>query len=191
METGEELRCFSGHTGVVRQSALSPDGRLALSSSFDQTVRVWDVATGEELTRFTGHNADVLGVAFTADGKTAVSGGSDKTVRLWDVTTGREIRRFTGHTAVIWPVAASPNGRYLISAGGLRNRTPVFYEPAGEDYEVRLWDAATGEEVHRYEGHTRSIVALRFTPDGRVVSGSSDGTIRLWEMKLAAESSKR
>ena len=124
------------------------------------------------------------GVAFTPDGKGIVSGGADKIVRLSDAVTGEEIRRFVGHTAVIWPVAVSADGRYVLSAGGLRNRTPVFYEPAGFDSEVRLWDMATGEELHRYEGHTGCLIMGLRRPDGRVVSGMSDQTMRVWEMKL-------
>ncbi len=184
LETGEEIRRFEGHTGIVRHGALSLDERWVASSSFDQTVRCWDVETGEELSRFTGHEADVHGVAFTPDGRVIVSGGTDKTVRLSDALTGQEIRRFSGHTAVIWPVAVSADGRYVLSAGGLRNRTPVFYEPAGFDSEVRLWDLATGDELHRYEGHTGCLIMVRFAPDGRVVSAASDQTIRVWDMKL-------
>jgi WD40 repeat protein len=184
LETGEEIRRFEGHTGIVRHAALSPDGRWVASSSLDHTVRCWDVETGEELSRFTGHEADVHGVAFTPDGTGIVSGGTDKMVRLSDALTGQEIRRFEGHTAVIWPVAVSPDGRYVLSAGGLRNRTPVFYEPAGFDSEVRLWDLGTGEELHRYDGHTGCLIMVRFAPDGRVVSAASDQTIRVWDMKL-------
>jgi WD40 repeat protein len=184
LESGDELRCFEGHDGLLRFSALSADERLAVSSGFDQTVRCWDVATGEELARFIGHESDVHGVAFLPDGKSVVSGGTDKRVRMWDVMTGRELRRFEGHTSVIWPVAASPDGGYLLSAGGMRNRTPVFYEPSGDDQDVRLWDATTGEELHRYEGHMGCLLCVRFTPDGQVLSCASDGTIRLWKMGL-------
>jgi WD40 repeat protein len=185
LETGAEVRRFEGHTGLIRFSVLSPDERQVLSSSFDESIRLWDVATGEELSRFGENGADVLGVAFLPDGRSAVSGGADKMLRLWDLATGREVRRFEGHTSVIWPVAASPDGRFLLSAGGMRNRTRVFYQPSGDDEAVRLWDATTGEEVHHYEGHTGCILCVRFTPDGRVLSAASDGTIRLWNMGLS------
>ena len=38
-----------GHSGCVYSVAFSPDGRLALSGSADNTVKVWKVATGREL----------------------------------------------------------------------------------------------------------------------------------------------
>src|SRR5262249_14586095 len=42
---------FKGHTGAVTHVAFSPDGHRMLSSSFDKTIRFWDVATGKELRR--------------------------------------------------------------------------------------------------------------------------------------------
>jgi WD40 repeat protein len=42
-QTGTLVRSFRGHTGLVTSLAFSPDGRLLLSGSRDQTVKVWDL----------------------------------------------------------------------------------------------------------------------------------------------------
>ncbi len=65
--------------------AFSPDGRHALTASFDRTVRLWDVGTGKELCRFEGHTGPVFGAVFSPDGRQALSGGEDGTMRLWDI----------------------------------------------------------------------------------------------------------
>jgi WD40 repeat protein len=115
-------------------------------------------------------------VAVTPDGRYAVSGSSDKTVRVWELETGREVRCFTGHEEWVNCVAVTPDGRYVVSgSGGNWDRDKWI------DCTVRVWELATGREVRRFTGHTDWVRSVVVTPDGRyVVSGSSDGTVRLW-----------
>jgi hypothetical protein len=76
---------LSGHTDDVESVAFSPDGRLLASGSYDDTIKLWDVATGS-LVRIYSHTADVNSVAFSPDGRLLASGSDDKTIRLWDIS---------------------------------------------------------------------------------------------------------
>jgi WD40 repeat protein len=59
------------------------------------------------------------------------------------------------------------------------------------DKTVRLWDAATGEERQKLEGHDEFINAVAFSPDSRTVaSGSDDKTVRLWDAATGEERQK-
>jgi WD40 repeat protein len=62
---------------------FSPDSKRALSASYDQSLRLWDVATGKEIRRFDGHTNWVTSVDYSPDGRFALTGSSDKTMRLW------------------------------------------------------------------------------------------------------------
>ena len=192
VETGKELCRFTSHTSNVMSVVFCPDGKRAISGSVDMTVRLWDTESGKELRRFTGHTSPVYGVALSPDGKRMLSGGADHTVRLWDVETGKELRRFTGHIGFVTSVAFSPDGKWLLSSssdgrGDGATRAP----PPDRDDTVRLWDVETGEELHRFEGHTSRVESVTFSPDGkRALSGSNDKTLRLWQLSAEPASAK-
>ena len=65
----------------------------------------------------------------------------------------------------------------------------------GTDNTVRLWDAQTGKEIRKFEGHTEAVWSLAFSPDGRrALSGSGrytldspDTTVRLWDVETGKE----
>src|ERR1019366_5339496 len=63
------IRSLEGHAGSVTGVALSGDGRIAVSASDDQTLKVWEVASGRELRTLTGHSSRVSGVALSGDGR--------------------------------------------------------------------------------------------------------------------------
>jgi WD40 repeat protein len=80
----------------ITSVSFSPDGRYALSGSYDKTIRLWNIESGREIRRFEGHTNHVISVSFSHDGRYALSGSDDHTIRLWDIESGREIRRFEG-----------------------------------------------------------------------------------------------
>jgi WD40 repeat protein len=84
-DTGQQIRTLTGHTYAVYAVAVTPDGRQVVSGSWDDTVRVWDLASGQPVRTLTGHTGAVDAVAVTPDGRQVVSGSSDHTVRVWDL----------------------------------------------------------------------------------------------------------
>lgn len=73
-----------GHNHFVSDVVISSDGQFALSSSWDHTLRLWDLNTGATARRFVGHSSDVLSVSFSADNRQIVSGSRDRTIKVWN-----------------------------------------------------------------------------------------------------------
>jgi WD40 repeat protein len=64
--------------------AISPDGRILVSPSDDNTIKMWDLATGRPVRTLTGHSGPIRSIAFSPDGRRLVSGSWDRTVKLWE-----------------------------------------------------------------------------------------------------------
>ena len=67
--------------------ALSLDGKLAATGSFDKTIKLWDIERKEERITLTGHTQIVRSVSFTPEGQLLLS-VDQKTVRCWSAVTG-------------------------------------------------------------------------------------------------------
>ena len=78
-----------GHSNNVDAVAVTPDGKLAVSASWDQTLKVWKLGSGREQRTLSGHSWVVSAVAVTPDGQQVVSASWDKTLKVWELDSGR------------------------------------------------------------------------------------------------------
>jgi len=129
---------------------ISSDGAYALSSSWDRTLRLWELSTGLTTRRFVGHTSDVLSVSFSADNRQIVSGSRDRTIKLWN-TLGDCKYTITekGHTDWVSCVRFSPNPQnpVIVSAGcdKLVKVCSSAFQPISTLYDVILLVFATSE----------------------------------------------
>ena len=94
--------------------------------------------------------------------------GSSAGIWFYDTTTYREVALLPAYPGWLCNIIFSPDGATVATTGT-------------SDTKVRLWDVATGAQKGTLTGHTRVIVGVTFSPDGKTfASWSSDGTVRLW-----------
>lgn len=74
----------TGHTSSVLSVAFSPDGTQLASGSYDNTIRLWDIATGREIDRL-GSEYPIYSIAISGNGRFIASAGATA-FRLWNAT---------------------------------------------------------------------------------------------------------
>jgi guanine nucleotide-binding protein subunit beta-2-like 1 protein len=169
---GYAKRALTGHSHFVSDVVISSDGMFALSGSWDQTLRLWDITTGESTRRFVGHTGDVLSVAFSADNRQIVSGSRDRTIKLWNTLAQCKYTiQEDGHTEWVSSVRFSPN-----------TANPLIVS-CGWDRLVKVWNLTTCTLRTNHYGHTGYLNTVTVSPDGSLcASGGKDGQAMLWDL---------
>eukprot|EP00899_Mesostigma_viride_P014111 jgi/Mesvir1/22700/Mv14117-RA.1 len=136
------VRCtdLRGHSGSVSAVASGASGELAVSCSYDKTLRLWNVGRKpyRELSCLMGHSAPVLGMAWSQQGAIA-SGARDGTAIIWDVGSGSASRKLSGAheghlTSLCWLPALGGASSPLLLTGG-------------QDACLRAWDMRSARVV--------------------------------------------
>lgn len=156
-----------GHGGPVRALAISPDGKIALSGSFDSSAIRWSLVrnAAEQVMRF--HEGAVNAVAMMPDGRMATA-GEDGRVAIWQPGEQQPATVFAGHRGPIVSLAVSSDGSLIASASW--------------DQTVRVWPIAGGPP-RVLEGYQQNVNGVAFMPDGKsLVSAGYDATVRIWPL---------
>ena len=170
-------RQLTGHTKTVWSLAFSPNGKRLVSGSSERTVRIWDVDRGEEIATIPLKKyLFPMALAYSPCGK-MIAGGVFHELNIWCAEKLTLLCSIPQPEDSIRPFALtfSPCGRYIASG--------TWWQKGMEKMAIRLWDVATGENLHTFWGHTSDVEILTFSPDGTILaSGSFDGTALLWDL---------
>ncbi|GJE99325.1 WD40 repeat domain-containing protein [Phanerochaete sordida] len=162
----------------IRCMAFSPSGDRIATGSQDGSACVWDAASGKALLELKEHTCYVTKVAFAPDGDELATASDDGTVVTCDSRTGG--RRLTLR---VESVRGEDKGRVLAVAYSPKHD---FIACGADDGCVRVWNRRTGAFVATFQGHSRLVVRVMFTPDGwDVLSYAEEGFVRLWTIRDA------
>lgn len=175
-------RTLIGHTNSVWGLAFSPDSQLLISGAFDPLsdnvdprVLLWNTEREQPPREFVGAARGLTSVAFSPDGAAIAAGSWDKNGYLWN---------FAGEQ----PFALLEGNGYRQN-DGVRGLTfspdSSLVATSATDGNLRLFLASDGTYICSFQGHTNWANSVVFDHDGRrLVSGSGDGTIRIWRIGL-------
>ena len=169
------LTTLKGHTDTVDAVAVSPDGTMIATASFDKTAKLWDAKTGKELRTFggeKGHTGQVLAVAFSADGGQLATGGADNFARVWGSPAGFPRARFGADAAILGvPAALETVGEFLPATEQLARRMKLTPDTPAASFQ-----------------HPNLVDAVAFDDTGTLLAtGCHDGNLRIFDLTKNAQ----
>src|SRR6266496_2254743 len=167
-EEGQMLhQVWQAHTDQVHSIAFSPhertlasgspDGSRLTSTSWDGTLKLWELESGRCLQTLEEHTERVQALAWSPDGGTLASGGWDTTIRLWDGQECTSRGVLQGHSGIVYGLAFTPDSRHLLSGS--------------DDGTLRLWDVESSQCVRVLKGYAASLYDIAWSPDGTEIAG--------------------
>ena len=119
-------------------------------------------------------DSPVHALAFSSgSGQHLLTGSQDRLIRLFNPSqpSKQAIQTYAAHGYEVLTLAISADNARFISGGG--------------DKSVFLWDVATAQTIRRFNGHAGRVEGVAWGGEGDsvVVSGSYDGTVKIWDTR--------
>ncbi len=170
LKTGRERMTFSPH-GAVASAHFSPDNKLVVTGSWDNSARIWNAETGHAVRKLEGaHTAFVNTAVFSPDGEFVLTASDDGTAKLWTVADGQVVRSFAGHADRVRSAIFSFDGKSIVTTSS--------------DKSAKLWNTETGEVIRTFTGHQWAVLTADLSHDGtRLITGSEDNVAKVWDVQ--------
>uniref|UniRef100_A0A8C6YFE0 Bromodomain and WD repeat domain containing 3 n=1 Tax=Naja naja TaxID=35670 RepID=A0A8C6YFE0_NAJNA len=181
-DNGRLLSTLRGHSAEISDMAVSYENTLLAAGSCDKVVRVWCLRTCAPVAVLLGHSASITSIQFSPARKGTTryltSTGADGTICFWQwhLNTMKFKDRpvkFTERSRPGVQISCSS-----FSSGGM------FIATGSTDHVIRIYylGSESPEKIAELESHMDKVVAIQFCNNGdRFVSGSRDGTARVWQ----------
>lgn len=162
-EAGSAIREIRAHQDTITALDFDAPFGIGVTAALDDTVRVWDLNAGRCMGYLEGHTASVR--TLQVEDNILATGSADATIKLWDLS------------------------RSSYDAHGTQ-----FNKGSEEDEDAIAWENPDDQPIEPPEGsmddcalftlqaHVDEVTALHFRSD-ILVSGSSDKTIRHWDLE--------
>ncbi|MEM0925407.1 MAG: protein kinase, partial [Planctomycetota bacterium] len=197
------------YEGKVLAVAWHPADQDTLAyADIDGRVHVWNVATKTLLANWDAGKG-IQSIRWSEDATTLTFACLDRCVRVWELDPPKIVREYNTFDRPVYGAERQPDGDIVAvcdSGGGVyavdansgevlwnlgtdRMNTSLVWNPngkqfatVGKDRVVRIFDASSGVQEGRFDGHTDAIWGLDWSADGQTIATAShDHTIRLWK----------
>jgi hypothetical protein len=197
--TGEETHYLDDST--ARRRALEEAERMRLAREQRKAVEMQSLALTANARQTGLQNLPDIALSLCVAANGIASPPDQSAQLLFELAPMPGTRKvFMGHTDSVWNVAVSADGQEALSGSGgfspasnFYNKMPTYLplntrSAPYSDNTLRLWNLISGDEVRVFRGHVNTVTAAAFSQDERyVMSGSADGTIRVWDKSTGRE----
>lgn len=197
--TGHCYGTYRGHKGCVNCIRFHPTKQIILTASGDCSVHLWpfespvsstmmssadedipsdrdeevleSVDTSASLMRSPCHMSAVVACDWLMDGQHFVTASWDRTACLVDSSTTQVVQTLSGHDQQLTHVSAHPKQKVVVTSS--RDAT----------FRVCDFRESTLHSVIVGQGHSHSVTSAIFTQDDKIISGSDDRCVKVWDLK--------
>lgn len=179
VQSGKIVQALRGPSRTVIAAAFSPDGGVLTAATAGVVAHAWNVGTGRGL--WSGRTTrPAASIALSGGSSMLAVADFDEAIRIWDLSTGQLRISLAGAGAASGTLSVEPlivsAARVLSVAFAEDGKTLVAGSDSGS---LKLWDVAAGVEKSRLTAHEKAVSSVAFVESATVISGGSDGTIRV------------
>ncbi|XP_027271485.1 bromodomain and WD repeat-containing protein 1 isoform X3 [Cricetulus griseus] len=181
---GRLLSTLRGHSAEISDMAVNYENTLIAAGSCDKIIRVWCLRTCAPVAVLQGHTGSITSLQFSPMAKGPqrymVSTGADGTVCFWQWDL--ESLKFSPRP-LKFTEKPRPGVQMLCSSFSVGG---MFLATGSTDHVIRMYFLGfeAPEKIAELESHTDKVDSIQFCNNGdRFLSGSRDGTARIWRFE--------
>uniref|UniRef100_A0A8C3TXW0 Bromodomain and WD repeat-containing protein 1 n=1 Tax=Catharus ustulatus TaxID=91951 RepID=A0A8C3TXW0_CATUS len=183
---GRLFATLRGHSAEISDMAVNYENTMIAAGSCDKMIRVWCLRTCAPVAVLHGHTGSITSLQFSPMVKGSlrymVSTGADGTVCFWQWDA--DSMKFNTKP-VKFTEKPRPGVQMLCSSFSVGG---MFLATGSTDHVIRMYffGSETPEKIAELESHADKVDSIQFSNGGdRFISGSRDGTARIWRFEQA------
>ncbi|XP_061856970.1 bromodomain and WD repeat-containing protein 1 isoform X1 [Colius striatus] len=183
---GRLFATLRGHSAEISDMAVNYENTMIAAGSCDKMIRVWCLRTCAPVAVLHGHTGSITSLQFSPMVKGSmrymVSTGADGTVCFWQWDA--DSMKFNNRP-VKFTEKPRPGVQMLCSSFSVGG---MFLATGSTDHVIRMYffGSETPEKIAELESHADKVDSIQFSnSDDRFISGSRDGTARIWRFEQA------
>ena len=171
--TMEKVKEFEAHQDFIRSIVCHLKLPMFLSSSDDNTIKLWDAEKDFKLIRtYDEHKDFVMKLAINLkDYSMFASGSTDKKIKIWSFDIANSQLTLEGHAKGVNTIAFCP----------LKDKT--YLASGSDDFQVKIWDYTNKRCIFTFTGHESNLSSVCFHPElPLLITVAEDQLCKFWNI---------